>query len=105
MIIVTPDDPPDVYNAARRISNARFDYRPSFIYYCENREHVQEALAKARSFTPRLPVRVRSGGHHHEGMCSGNGVVIIDLSSINCIDVTGDTAWIGAGARLVDVYA
>jgi FAD/FMN-containing dehydrogenase len=91
------------YDNARRISNARFDYKPNCIYYCSNAEQVKTALQAAAPGK----VRVRSGGHHHEGMSSGEGVTIIDLSSINhiCFSDDNDTVWIGAGARLEQVYS
>jgi hypothetical protein len=102
MRIVQPDDP--TYDSSRRISNARFNYRPSYICYCANADDVQSALIKARN--ERLPVRIRSGGHQHEGMCSGDGVLIIDLSEIDNITFAGglESALIGAGAKLADVY-
>ncbi len=93
------------YQDARRIANARFDYLPQFVCYCEDRADVVEALRFAKR--TKLPVRVRSGGHHHEGMCSGNGVVIIDLSRLSRIRFSGggSSVWIGPGARLQDVYS
>lgn len=103
MEIVEPGNP--AYDHDRVISNARFDYRPSFIFYCENEGDVANALSFSRN--SKIPFRVRSGGHQHEGMCSGNGVAIVDLSRINHIrfdDRTG-TVWLGAGAKLTDVYA
>jgi FAD/FMN-containing dehydrogenase len=69
MTIVQPGDP--TYDSSRRISNARFDYRPRYICYCENADDVQIAISKARK--EKLGVRIRSGGHQHEGMCSGDG--------------------------------
>lgn len=102
MKVVRPGDLQ--YDRDRIISNARFDYHPSLILYCENAGDVAEALAMARA--EGLPVRVRSGGHQHEGMCSGNGVAIIDLSLINYIrfDEGDGSVWMGAGAKLADVY-
>src|SRR5215471_4139262 len=102
MRIVEPGDP--AYDASRRISNARFDYRPRYICYCERADDVPAALSMARKES--LPVRIRSGGHQHEGMCSANGVLLIDLSEINTISVAEDqaVARIGTGAKLADVY-
>ena len=102
MRIVQPGDP--TYDSSRRISNARFDYRPRYIYYCENADNVQRALRDAGR--EKLGVRVRSGGHQHEGMCSADGVLIVDLSEIHQINFSADleTAWIGAGAKLGDIY-
>jgi len=92
------------YDADRRISNARFDYKPASICYCENEDDVARVLSTAKPGA----VRIRSGGHQHEGMCSGNDVTIIDISKINAIEVVNVnglwTATIGAGARLQDVY-
>lgn len=104
MLIVYPDTPG--YDNYREISNARFDLRPSAIYYCETIEHVQRALSDATTPTPKIPVRVRSGGHHHEGMSSGDKVYMIDLSKFENIDIApdGQTAWIGVGAKLANVY-
>src|SRR5882724_13152044 len=98
MRICTPESPN--YKTCRRISNARFDYCPASIWYCKNAGHVQTALQTAKE--KRSAVRVRSGGHHHEGMCSGDGVLIVDVSEIKNIDFAPDleTVWIGAGARL-----
>jgi hypothetical protein len=63
---------------------------------------VREALRMAK--TEKLHVRIRSGGHQHEGMCSGDNVLIIDVSGMNGIRIEGDTVRIGPGARLGDVY-
>src|SRR6516225_7284304 len=106
MNCVGPTDPN--YDADRRISNARFDYRPSWICYCENApdkaRDVIAAIKKAKA--ERRKVRIRSGGHQHEGMCSGNGVLIIDLSKIDNLTFSSDreTVQIGAGAKLKNVY-
>ena len=103
MLIVTPQTPG--YDDYRQIANARFNLKPDFIYYPENPADVQKALNDAKPPTKR-PVRMRSGGHQHEGMCSGNNLQVIDLSKFNKIEFApdGNTAWIGAGAQLEDVY-
>lgn len=91
------------YDKDRVISNARFDLKPSSICYCENEDDVREALGRA---TPGK-ARVRSGGHQHEGMCSGDDVTMIDVSKINSIEIAtakGQSMLVGAGARLSDVY-
>jgi len=94
------------YNDDRRIANARFNYKPATICFCNNADDVREALRKARDNNPRLPVRIRSGGHHHEGMCSGDGVMMIDVTNINYVRFENNlaVARIGAGTRLCDVY-
>lgn len=101
MQIVTEADR-SLYDDSRQIANARFDYRPTYICYCENDDDVAEALEMAAF--QKLKVRVRSGGHQHEGMCSGNGVLIVDLSRINHIEISREWAALGPGAKLADVY-
>ena len=102
MEIVMPGSPE--YDKDRQISNARFDYRPSYICYCSNPADVGEALLLAK--TKKLGIRIRSGGHQHEGMCSGTGVVMIDVSRINHVRIAtdGKSILVGPGARLRDVY-
>ncbi|MGE5323035.1 MAG: FAD-dependent oxidoreductase [Actinomycetota bacterium] len=102
MRIVRKGDP--TYNDDRRIANARFDYHPDSIYYCGNPDDVKRALHDARS--GGLHVRIRSGAHQHEGMCSANNVLMIDLSEIHQISFSSDqkTAWIGAGTKLGYLY-
>ncbi len=90
------------YDEARKISNSRFDLYPEAICYCASAEDVRDALALARK--EGLPLRIRSGGHHHEGMCSADGALIVDLSSIDGIAFDGEEARIGPGARLGNVY-
>jgi hypothetical protein len=45
MKVVGPGDPG--YDKDRQISNARFDYLPLAIYYCENAEDVAIVIRKA----------------------------------------------------------
>ena len=101
--IVCPSD--KNYDKDREISNSRLDFHPSGIGYCGDSMAVSWCLQWC--IQHKIPFRVRSGGHHHEGMCSGNGVFIIDLSKLSYIDFSKDDpnkAWIGAGTSLNDVY-
>ncbi|GAB5399549.1 MAG: hypothetical protein Aureis2KO_11340 [Aureisphaera sp.] len=101
LTVVEISDP--IYHYARVISNTRFGHMPKYIVYCENAKDVQWCLAYCRE--KKLPFRVRSGGHQHEGMSSGNGVMIIDLSKMDTIEyTTEDEAWIPVGKQLGKVY-
>lgn len=102
MKIVRPGDKD--YDDDRRISNARFNYKPSLICYCEEEDDVIEALRMAKG--GEYAVRVRAGGHQHEGMCSGDGVLMVDVSNLNKIDVDFDrlTVRVGPGAKLKQIY-
>ncbi len=100
MIVVGPGDLD--YDDKRKICNSRFDLMPDLICMCRSADHVREALDLAREKGP--PVRIRSGGHHHEGMCSANGALVIDLSEIDHIDFGSDLVSLGPGAPLGSVY-
>ena len=58
--------------------------RPHVIVYCKNTQDVQNAVKWARC--KKLPVRIRSGGHNHEGFSTGHGVVI-DVSQMKKVEV------------------
>ncbi|WP_298421041.1 FAD-dependent oxidoreductase [uncultured Kordia sp.] len=92
-----------LYHYARVISNTRFGHMPIYIAYCKNADHVSYCINHCRDH--KIPFRIRSGGHQHEGMCSGKNVIIIDVSEINKITYESDTvAWIPAGKQLGQVY-
>ena len=105
MRIVRPGDPGYVEDC--KISNFRFQYRPVEIDYCANAGDVAAAIAKAKD--KKWKVRIRAGGHQHEGMCIANDVLLIDISEINGFDyrVPGYAGyvWVGAGASLKSIYA
>lgn len=100
MPCITPNDG-QAYEDARIISNARFDYKPAEICYCGTEDQIKDALSRGKSGY----VRIRSGGHQHEGMSSGDQVLIIDVSKFNTIFINGDVLEVGPGARLKDVYS
>ncbi len=92
------------YDTARLLFNPRFDgQRPTAIAYCANPSDVAECLAFVRRFG--VAVTPRSGGHSYAGFSSGPGLVI-DVTRMNSVTHVGSgTARVGAGTRLVDLYA
>ncbi|TJZ52762.1 FAD-binding oxidoreductase [Streptomyces piniterrae] len=92
------------YASARRLYNTRYDsLKPSAIAYVEHPADIAECLAFARRH--QTPVAIRSGGHSYAGWSSGNGKLIIDVSSLSKVSApSGGTTRIGAGAKLIDVY-
>ena len=98
------DDTNAKYDEARRIKNARFNLEPALICYCSNEDEVAAAIQCAKD--KGLEIRIRAGGHHHEGMCSGDGVLLLDVSRIANIDVddTFKLAAVGPGATNGDIY-
>src|SRR5256885_8126622 len=98
----------DDYPKARRIGNARFNLFPALICPCRNETDVANAIKRAVNAKPeRLPIRVRAGGHHHEGMCSGNKVLMLDVSPMTKIDIDPRSGIVtaGPGAKNGDIYS
>jgi FAD/FMN-containing dehydrogenase len=99
--VVLPGAPD--YESVRKPFLARFDdVHPRAVVLCESADDVAETL----SLTVRagLGTATRSGGHCFVGRSSCQGVVI-DVTPMNAVSVSGDVATIGAGARLGAVYA
>jgi FAD/FMN-containing dehydrogenase len=76
--------------------------KPAGIAYCANASDVARSLAFALEHG--LPLTPRSGGHSYAGYSTTTGLVI-DVSLMSTITVSGNIATIGAGARLIDVYS
>lgn len=89
------------YFVGSQVFNTRLQQNPLAIVYCENAEHV--SIAYRIAIKNEIPIRVRAGGHDHEGESSGTNVVTIDVSKINHIEIDKSTgiAKIGAGNRFV----
>lgn len=97
--VVLPDDA--AYARARQLASAQFDHiAPQAVVYCESPGDVSAALAFAQHHG--IGSSVRSGGHSFAGWSSSEGVVI-DLSRLNRVRVTGSTVRVGPGAQAVDV--
>jgi FAD/FMN-containing dehydrogenase len=92
------------YNAARVLYNTRFDrIKPTAIVFCESVTDVQRTARWAHKHG--IHIVPRAGGHSYGGYSTTTGVVV-DVSRIDAISLTADNrAAIGAGARLIDVYA
>ncbi|MER6611256.1 FAD-binding oxidoreductase [Streptomyces sp. NPDC000927] len=88
------------YPTARQLYNTRFDgLKPAAVAYVGHAADVRECLAFARR--TGTPVSIRGGGHSYAGWSSGDGRLVIDVSSLSRVERNGT---IGAGARLIEVY-
>ena len=96
--------PGDVdYDGARLLYNTRFDgTRPEAVARCANVDDVRECVLFAAHSS--VPLALRSGGHSYAGWSTGQGLVI-DVSSLDAVVPDGDRVVVGAGARLIDIYA
>ena len=100
--LIRPDNPQ--YPVARQLFSTRFDnVLPAAIAYCASPTDVQACLAFLHHFT--IPFALRSGGHSYPGYSTSTGLVI-DVTRMNSVTVNANTqtATIGAGTRLIDVY-
>ncbi|MEU0374070.1 FAD-binding oxidoreductase [Streptomyces sp. NPDC006283] len=96
--LIRPGDA--AYASARQLYNTRFDaLKPAAVAYVAGEDDVKECLAYAKAHG--TPVSIRNGGHSYGGWSSGNGRLVIDVSSLDRVEADGS---IGAGAKLVDVY-
>ena len=90
------------YGTARLLFDPRFDgQRPAGIAYVKSAHDVSTCLAFVRKFG--VPFAARSGGHSYAGWSGTNGL-IIDVSDLKTVAVSGTTATVGAGTRLIDFY-
>ena len=94
------------YDAARLLTSTRFDaVKPLAVAYCETAGDVRRCLLWSKR--NGVPLRARSGGHSYGGWSTVQGVLVVDVGRMNgiTVDAAAKTARIGAGARLIDVYA
>ncbi|MFQ3243725.1 MAG: hypothetical protein ACJAYF_000954 [Arenicella sp.] len=96
------------YNQACQLFNRRIQEKPLAIVYCTNSGDVQRAYCAA--INNKLPIRVRTGGHDHEGECSGTNTILIDLIGLNGVNIStlhssetglAKIATIGPGNRFI----
>jgi len=92
------------YAQARLLFNTRFDaVKPRAVVFCESTADVQRTVRWARKHAVRIVPR--SGGHSYGGYSTTSGV-IVDVSRLSGVTLDpSHRAIVGAGARLIDVYA
>lgn len=99
-VVDLPDS--ESYERASRPFNARFDeIRPLGIVRCATPEDVSETIAFTRGHG--LVLATRCGGHCFADHASTRGI-LIDVTPMRSVSLSGGIATIGAGARLGDVY-
>lgn len=94
------------YDHARLVSNyyASKESFPEVIVYCQNSTDVQNAIKWARC--NNIAVRVRSGGHNHEGYSTASKAIVIDVSQMKQLhlDKEKKTAIIQPGLTGGELY-
>jgi FAD/FMN-containing dehydrogenase len=90
------------YTTAKELFDPRFDsLYPAGVAYCRNPHDVATCLAFVRKYG--VPVAARCGGHSYAGWSSTSGL-IVDVTKMAGVSVSGGTATVGAGTRLIDFY-
>ncbi|HEY4108221.1 FAD-binding oxidoreductase [Puia sp.] len=98
--------PGDVaFDEARKVFNGMIDKRPAAIAQCKTAADVAACVIFARLY--RMPLAVRSGGHHGAGLGICDNGLVIDLSPMKeiVIDPTAMTVTVGAGCLLKEIDA
>ncbi|WP_330458604.1 FAD-binding oxidoreductase [Streptomyces sp. NBC_00820] len=91
------------WTAAHQLYNTRFDgLKPAAVAYAAHADDIRTALSYAHAH--QIKVAIRNGGHSYAGYSSGDGRLVLDVSRLNRIRVSGGTAVVGAGSKLIDVY-
>ena len=101
--VVTPEAPD--YEASRLIFNRAFDKRPALIVQCAGAADIARALEFAQRH--EVPLAVRGGGHNRAGLSICDGGLVIDLSTMNRVEVNsaGRSVRAEGGALTVHVDA
>jgi FAD/FMN-containing dehydrogenase len=76
--------------------------RPAAIARCVRPEDVQACLDFASH--ERIPIAARSGKHSYAGYSVPENGLVVDLHGMSGVQVNGNSARIGSGAQLLDVY-
>ncbi|MGW2443770.1 FAD-binding oxidoreductase [Streptomyces sp. NPDC001675] len=91
------------WTTAHQLYNTRFDgLKPAAVAYVSHTADIRTTLAYAKAHGIR--VSIRNGGHSYAGYSSGDGRLVLDVSRLNRIRVSGGQAVVGAGSKLIDVY-
>ena len=91
------------YTVDSYLFDPRFDgIHPAGIAYVDNAHDIGTCLAFVRKFG--IKFAARSGGHSYAGYSSSTGL-IIDVENLKGVQVSGTTANVGAGTRLIDFYS
>ncbi len=90
------------HGSAALVYNTRFEHRrPDAVVHVRDTADVAAAVRWANRFDVRLVAR--SGGHSYGGYCTTGDGVVLDLSALRGIRVSGGRATVGPAAKLIDV--
>ena len=90
------------YESTRKVWNSFFDKHPAAIAQCSDADDVITVVNFAQK--QNMPLAVRSGGHDYAGNSASDEGLMIDLSSMNTVQVDPEekTARVQPGATWVN---
>lgn len=83
MELITPNS--SSYSENRQLWNLAIQKYPAIIAYCKTVKDVRKAVLDAQQ--KHLKIRIRSGGHNYEGYSIANEAYVIDISSLNKVQI------------------
>ncbi len=98
--VIVPGAPE--YESSRLIFNRAFDKRPALIVRCASSADIARALVFAQQH--QLQVAVRGGGHNRAGLSVCDGGLVIDLSTLNQVEVDAGKRIVRAEAGALTVH-
>ena len=91
------------YTVDSYLFDPRFDgVHPAGIAYVKNAHDVGVCLAFVKKYG--VPFAARSGGHSYAGYSKKSAGLVIDVEYLKGVQISGTTANVGAGTRLIDFY-
>jgi FAD/FMN-containing dehydrogenase len=101
---ITQSSPPNIYKWHATGFSKRIVRKPAGIFFIRTEQDVQQAVQCC--IKVGLKAVPRGGGHNYESLSSGDGVIVLDLAELHAIsiDAASETATVGGGARLGNVY-
>lgn len=91
------------YRQAHRAYDPPFDRQhPAAVVRAQSSDDVARVVEYAARTNTRIAAR--GGGHSYAGYSTPNKGIVVDLSPMAGIEIDGESARVGAGARLIDVY-
>ncbi len=73
-----------LYNDKRQVFNRRFSFKPWAIVFPESAEDVSQMVKLATA--ENREIRVKGGGHDHEGECSATDALVLDMQKMRHLD-------------------
>src|SRR5918992_1907218 len=90
------------FDLGYRALNARFDdVRPQAVVRCRSSADIVTAIRFAQEHG--MAVATRNGGHCFGGRSSTEGL-LVDVTPMHSVEISGDAVTVGGGTRLGQVY-